>query len=106
MDVKRIIKRHGYTIQGVADVLSSSRGTSVTKGSLSHTINHGNPTIGYLQQIADVIGASRAEFFEDELPPKKEDASALSLEGMIDSGIIKLDGKKYRQLFVPIEDNN
>lgn len=105
MDVKSIVKRHGFTMEAVASRMTSLRGNAVSKGNFSNTVNHGNPTIGYLQQIADVIGASRAEFFEDELP-KKEGLSALSLEGIIDVGIIELDGKKYRQLFVPIEDSN
>lgn len=105
MDVQTIIKRHGFTQQAVADKMVSLRGNAVCKTNFSKTINHGNPTVSYLRQIANIIGANMGEFFEDELP-KKDESSTLSLEGMIDVGVIELDGKKYRQLFVPIEDSN
>ena len=100
MNVKGIIKRHGYTIEKVADILSNTRGTTVTKGSLSHTINHGNPTIGYLQQIANVIGASRAEFFEDEVP---QPIAPTPPEFVGDTTI---NGKRYGLVELPDESSS
>lgn len=104
MNVKSVIKKKGFTIVKVASMMTSKNGKPVSDGSLNRAITK-NPTVETLRQIAEVIGANINEFFEDELP-KKDESSALSLEGMIDSGIIELDGKKYRQLFVPIEDSN
>lgn len=96
MDVKSIVKRHGFTMEAVASRMTSLRGNSVSKGNLSNTVNHGNPTIGYLQQIADVIGASRAEFFEDELPEVKP-----KIPEFVDT--ITIMGKRYG--IVPLEDS-
>lgn len=93
MDIKSIVKRHGFTMKEVADRMTSLRGNSVSRGNFSNTVNHGNPTIAYLQQIADVIGASRAEFFEDELPNTYSNHFAHT---------ITLDGKRYG--LVPLDD--
>lgn len=58
MDIKRVIKAHGYTINHVAEQMGCTRVT------LSQMIV-GNPTVNTLTRIADVIGANVAEFFAD-----------------------------------------
>ena len=60
MDVKRIIKEHGYNISDVASKMG------VTRVTLSQTLSR-NPTIGTLQRIADVVGCKVGDFFQDEV---------------------------------------
>lgn len=66
MDIKGIIKQHGYTLQRIADEWERVNGKTMTKGALSMAIN-GNPTIKTLQGIANVIGCTVGDFFADEL---------------------------------------
>lgn len=66
MDIKGIIKQHGYTLQRIADEWETANGKTMTKGALSMAIN-GNPTIKTLQGIANVIGCTVGDFFADEL---------------------------------------
>lgn len=69
MNVKEIIKRHGFTQQEVAARMIGQTGRPVNPSSLAFSIgDNGNPTLGLLRQISDVIGANINEFFEDELP--------------------------------------
>lgn len=58
MDIKRVVKDHGYTLSDVAQNMG------ITRVTLSQTISR-NPTINTLQRIADVIGADISEFFAD-----------------------------------------
>lgn len=59
MIIAKVIRRHGYTIEQVAEQMGIRRGT------LANMIG-GNVTVGTLQRIADVIGCNRMEFFADE----------------------------------------
>lgn len=74
MDVLSVIRKHGWTAKAVAENMTSMRGNAVSRGNFSNTVNHGNPKVSYLRQIAEIIGANISEFFEDELPPKEEQA--------------------------------
>jgi transcriptional regulator with XRE-family HTH domain len=67
MDIKRVVKEHGYTLSDVAQNMG------ITRVTLSQTISR-NPTINTLQRIADVIGADIAEFFTDK-PTANDDAA-------------------------------
>ena len=98
MNVKKIIKRHGYNQRGVAEKLG------ITESSLSVNITRGSMTATTLHRIADAIGADYNEFFEDEKPKKKHTIEVVLPDNAIDGGIIELGGQRYRQLFVPIED--
>lgn len=61
MNVQKKIKDYGFTIAEVADKMKNSRGgIGISQGSLSTALN-GNPTIGKLQEIADIIGCSLPE---------------------------------------------
>jgi len=61
MQISKVIKAHGHTIQDVADKLG------ITRGTLAQMIaSTANPTIGTLRKIADAIGCSVVEFFADE----------------------------------------
>lgn len=70
MDIKGVIKAHGYTLEKVASEWKNGKGT--TKGSISKMINN-NPTVETLQAVADVIGCKVGDFFADEktLPESK-----------------------------------
>lgn len=61
MDVKKVIKAHGFLMGQVAEAMG------ITRVTLSQNLT-GNPTIKTLQKIADVIGCNIGEFFTDEMP--------------------------------------
>ena len=67
MDIKSVIRSHGYTLEKVASEWKDKNGNAspITKGALSKSINN-NPTISTLQGIATVIGCSVGDFFRDE----------------------------------------
>lgn len=64
MDIKSIIKRHGFKQVELAHKFK------VTEGSLSQVINNPNISLTMLRKIADTIGADITEFFEDEVQSK------------------------------------
>ena len=68
MNAKSIIKSKGYTLEQVAAEMVGKDGKSITKGALSKCLaDNGNPTIGTLKRIADVIGCKVGDFFTDEV---------------------------------------
>lgn len=62
MDIKKVIKERGYTIEEVAKKMGISRVT------LSQNMSR-NPTIGTLERIANAIGCKVVDFFQDEQAP-------------------------------------
>lgn len=60
MDVKKVIKERGFTIEQVANTMG------ITRVTLSQTLSR-NPTVDTLQRIANVIGCKVGDFFADEL---------------------------------------
>lgn len=66
MDIKSIIKRHGFKQVELAHKFK------VTEGSLSQVINNPNISLTMLRKIADAIGANISEFFEDELSQSEQ----------------------------------
>ena len=66
MDIKGVIKAHGYTIEQVAKEWANVNGSTTSQSALSQSINN-NPTIATLQKIANVIGCSVSDFFQDEV---------------------------------------
>lgn len=65
MDIKGVIKAHGYTIEQVAKEWVDVNGSTISQSALSQSISR-NPTIATLQKIANVIGCSVGDFFSDE----------------------------------------
>lgn len=66
MNVQKVIKSHGWTLERVAKQLKNQRGgIGISQGALSTALN-GNPTIDKLQEIATVIGVSLSELVADE----------------------------------------
>ena len=92
MDIQAVIKRHGFTQHQVAEQIAARTNRVINPGSLSFSITKGNPTVGRLRQIADVIGANITEFFEDELPQGGEQAPTAPVTY---ERTIVLDGVEY-----------
>ena len=64
MDIKGVIKAHGYTLIDVADKMG------ITKGGISQIVN-GSPNVKTLRTIADIIGCKVGDFFTDEMTEEK-----------------------------------
>lgn len=63
MNIKDVIKKHGFTISDVALSLGCSQ------SALSQSISV-NPTYNRMKEIANVLGCNISEFFEDEQSKK------------------------------------
>lgn len=76
MNIKEVIRKHGYNITCVAEQMG------ITRETLTRNIS-GNPTYKTMKQIASAIGANVSEFFEDEVTDKQEDfASYIRYKGI------------------------
>lgn len=65
MNVKKVIKEHGWTLERLAAEMKGKNGTKgVSQPSVSSIIN-GNPTFDKLQEIAGIIGVSVSELVAD-----------------------------------------
>jgi len=60
MEIKGVIKEHGFTLVQVAEKMG------ITKGGISQIVN-GSPTVKTLRTIADIIGCNVWDFFKDEM---------------------------------------
>lgn len=64
MDIKGVIKAHGFTLIEVADKMG------ITKGGISQIVN-GSPNVKTLRTIAEIVGCKIGDFFADEMSEKK-----------------------------------
>ena len=64
MDIKGVIKAHGFTLIEVADKMG------ITKGGISQIVN-GSPNVKTLRTIAEIVGCKVGDFFADEMSEKK-----------------------------------
>ena len=57
MDVKKVIKEHGWTLERLASEMTNKRGgkQGMSQSSLSQLLN-GKTPLDRLQEIADIIG--------------------------------------------------
>ena len=60
MDIKGVIKAHGYTLIDVANKME------ITKGGISQIVN-GTPNVKTLRTIAKIVGCKVGDFFKDEM---------------------------------------
>ncbi len=60
MEVRKVIKRHGFTQKQVAEAMG------VKSGIITAGVARGSFSPNRLHRIAEIIGADYAEFFEDE----------------------------------------
>ncbi|KGF32960.1 helix-turn-helix domain-containing protein [Hoylesella buccalis] len=67
MDVKKVIKEHGWTLERLASEMTNKRGgkQGISQSSLSQLLN-GKTPLDRLQEIADIIGISVSELVADE----------------------------------------
>ena len=70
MDIKGVIKAHGYTLIDVANKMG------ITKGGISQIVN-GSPTVKTLRTIADIIGCKVGDFFADEMTETESEPTIL-----------------------------
>jgi transcriptional regulator with XRE-family HTH domain len=67
MDVKKVIKEHGWTLERLASEMTNKRGgkQGISQSSLSQLLN-GKTPLDRLQEIADIIGISVSKLVADE----------------------------------------
>lgn len=66
MDIKRVIKEKGWTLEKLAAEMKNRNGEKgITQSSVSQMLN-GNPTLDKLVEIADILGISVSELLSDE----------------------------------------
>lgn len=66
MNLKKVIKEHGWTLERLASEMKGKDGVKgVSQPSVSSIIN-GNPTFDKLHEIASIIGVSVSELVADE----------------------------------------
>ena len=70
MDIKGVIKAHGFTLIDVAIKME------ITKGGISQIVN-GSPNVKTLRTIAEIVGCKVGDFFKDEMTEEKESAPVM-----------------------------
>ena len=65
MDIKGVVKAHGFTLIEVADKMG------ITKGGISQIVN-GSPNVKTLRTIAEIVGCKVGDFFADEMSESVE----------------------------------
>lgn len=66
MNIKKVIKAKGWTLEKLASQMTNKDGSlGVSQATISQMIN-GNPTLDKLKEIASIIGVSLAELVADE----------------------------------------
>lgn len=67
MDIKKVIKKQGWTLERVAAEMKKPNGEKgLPQSSLSQLIINGNPSYLKLQEIANIIGVSVSELVADD----------------------------------------
>lgn len=70
MDIKRVIKEKGWTLEKLAAEMKNRHGgKGVTQSSVSQMLN-GNPTLDKLVEIADILEISVSELLGDKYVAK------------------------------------
>lgn len=88
MDIKRVIKESGWTLERLAAEMTNKNGQKgISQPSVSQIVN-GNPTLDKLQEIARIIGVPVSELVREEA---KEDANAITCPHC--GGKIHFDGE-------------
>lgn len=65
MDIKKVIKEQGWTLEKLANEMTNKNGEKgITQSSVSQIVN-GNPTLDKLQEIASIIGVSVSELVSE-----------------------------------------
>ncbi len=89
MDIQKVIKAHGLTQASLA------RRMGINRVTLNRQLCN-NPTVGYLQRLADAIGCKVVDFFTDEDAGQPERAE-------LNGKVMEIDGVRYR--LTKVEDD-
>lgn len=66
MNIKKVIKENGWTLEKLASEMTNKNGDKgISQASVSQLIN-GNPTLDKLQEIASIIGISVSELVKED----------------------------------------
>lgn len=66
MDIKKVIKERGWTLEKLAAEMTNKQGgKGITQPTVSQIIN-GNPSLDKLKEIASIIGVTVSELLRDE----------------------------------------
>lgn len=70
MDIKKVIKEKGWTLERLAAEMKNKNGEKgITQSSVSQILN-GNPTLDKLVEISNILGISVSELLSDEYTVK------------------------------------
>ena len=70
MDIKGVVKAHGFTLVEVAEKMG------ITKGGISQIVN-GSPNLKTLRNIAEIVGCKVGDFFADETSEASESTATV-----------------------------
>ena len=66
MDIKKVIKERGWTLEKLAAEMTNKQGgKGISQPTVSQIIN-GNPSLDKLKEIASIIGVTVADLLRDE----------------------------------------
>ena len=66
MDIKKVIKERGWTIEKLAAEMTNKQGgKGISQPTVSQIIN-GNPSLDKLKEIASIIGVTVSDLLRDE----------------------------------------
>ena len=66
MDIKKVIKERGWTLEKLAAEMTNKQGgKGISQPTVSQIIN-GNPSLDKLKEIASIIGVSVSDLLRDE----------------------------------------
>lgn len=101
MDLLPIIERRGFTVTSLA------RRMNMAQSNLYKLVQSGNPTLKSLKRMAEAMDISLLELLgKDKAANKKPARKRIIPPDAICGGVVKLGGKRYRQLYIPMEDKS
>ena len=66
MDIKKVIKERGWTLEKLAAEMTNKQGgKGISQPTVSQIIN-GNPSLDKLKEIASIIGVTASDLLRDE----------------------------------------
>lgn len=77
MNIKKVIQRKGFTLASVAKQMKAptkegeEQKYGISLSAISQIVGGKNPSVGKLQEIADIIGVSLSELVADETSEKE-----------------------------------
>ena len=101
MDLLPIITHYGFTVTSLA------RKMNMAQSNLYKLVQSGNPTIKTLHRLADAMDISLLELLgKDRSSNKRPARKRVIPPDAICGGVVKLGNKRYRQLYIPMEEKS